>query len=60
MSQKMGSSKKKRTPKTSKGVHGGGGKVKLDRLQLFLMGKGPTARVATQMYRDSQRVKVAR
>lgn len=26
MSQKMSNSKKKRTPKTSKGIHGGGGK----------------------------------
>jgi hypothetical protein len=32
--------KKQRTPKTSKGIHGGGGKTKLSTLQKALMGKG--------------------
>ena len=32
--------KKKRTPKTSKGVHGGGGKVRLDAVQKVLLGGG--------------------
>lgn len=42
---------KKRTQKVSKGVHGGGGKVRLSRLQLALMGKGPTAAAAKAMDR---------
>lgn len=32
--------KKKRASKTSKGIHGGGGKVRLSTLQKALMGKG--------------------
>jgi hypothetical protein len=36
----MADSKKKRTPKTSKGIHGGGGKVKLSVIEKALMGKG--------------------
>lgn len=48
-----GGSQKKRTKKTSNGIHGGGGKVKLSRLELALMGKGPTFAIARRMYRDS-------
>lgn len=44
---------KKRTSKTSQGKHGGGGKVALSRLQLALLGKGPTERAARQMYAES-------
>lgn len=44
---------KKRDSKTSKGEHGGGGKVRLSRLQLTLLGKGPTMAAAGRMYRDS-------
>lgn len=40
MSAKQGSSKKKRKPKTSKGIHGGGGKTRLSGLEKVLMGKG--------------------
>lgn len=32
--------KKKRNPKTSKGINGGGGKVSLSELQKALLGKG--------------------
>lgn len=51
-----GNSKKKRNAKTSKGQHGGGGKVRLTRLQLALLGKGPAAKAASDMYRDSLKV----
>ena len=33
-------SKRPRKPKTSKGIHGGGGKAQLDAVQLVLLGKG--------------------
>ena len=36
----MASGKRKRTSKTSKGIHGGGGKVRLTELEKALMGKG--------------------
>ena len=36
----MADGKKKRTPKKSKEIHGGGGKVKLTPIQKILMGKG--------------------
>lgn len=36
----MGVNKKKRTPKVSKGIHGGGGKTSLGEVQKVLMGKG--------------------
>lgn len=49
MAVKQGGGKKKRAQKTSKGVHSGGGKVSLTRLQLALMGKGPSARAAELM-----------
>ena len=42
MAAKQGGGKKKRTHKTSKGVHGAGGRVRtLTLLDLTLMGKGP-------------------
>ncbi len=44
---------RKRKQKTSQAKHGGGGKVRLTRLELFLMGKGPAASAQRQMYRDS-------
>lgn len=40
MASKMKQSKKPRKPKTSKGIHGGGGKVSLTAIQLALLGKG--------------------
>lgn len=40
MPSKMKRTKKPRKPKTSKGIHGGGGKVSLTALQLVLMNKG--------------------
>jgi hypothetical protein len=43
MSTKQKSSKKQRTPKTSKGIHGGGGKVILSPLQKVLFAKRPPA-----------------
>lgn len=43
MSQKQGSSKKKRTPKKSQGKNGGGGKVKLTPLQKVLVANGGAA-----------------
>lgn len=37
----MANSKRKRTPKTSKGIHGGGGKVRtLTAVEKVLLGKG--------------------
>lgn len=39
------SSKKKRAHKVSKGVHGGGGKVRLTELEKALMGKGAMKRI---------------
>lgn len=48
---------RKRTSKTSKGINGGGGKVKLTRLQQYLLGKGPTAAAERKMYRDSFKAK---
>lgn len=39
MSQKQGSSKKKRTPKRSQGINGGGGKVSLTYLEKALISK---------------------
>lgn len=36
----MADSKKKRTPKKSKEIHGGGGKTRLTIIQKALMGKG--------------------
>lgn len=43
MSQKQGSSKKPRKHKTSAGVNGGGGKVKLSPLQKILIANGGAA-----------------
>ena len=41
MAGKMKKTKKQRSPKTSKGIHGGGGKVYgLTAVQLVLLGKG--------------------
>lgn len=41
MAAKQGGGKKKRTPKTSKGVHGGGGRHRhLTGVELVNMGKG--------------------
>lgn len=37
--------KKKRNPKVSKGVNGGGGKTTLTELQKVLMGKGLMSRI---------------
>jgi hypothetical protein len=37
MATKQKSSKKQRTPKTSKGIHGGGGRVSLSPLQRILI-----------------------
>lgn len=37
--------KKKRTPKVSKGINGGGGKTRLTELQKALMGKGIMSRL---------------
>ena len=37
MATKMKSSKKQRTPKTSKGIHGGGGRVTLSPVQRVLI-----------------------
>lgn len=53
---------KKRAQKTSKGIHGGGGKVKLTRLEKFLMtrGGGPTGQVARKMRADSFKGKPTR
>lgn len=51
---------KKREKKTSRGEHGGGGKVRLSRLQLALLGKGPTMAAASKMYRDSLKNPAAR
>lgn len=51
----MAVQKKKREHKVSRGIHGGGGKVKLTRLQLALLGKGPTARAAVLMRKSSER-----
>lgn len=45
MAGKMSNSKRKRTPKTSKGIHGGGGKVRLTELEKALMGKGVMRRI---------------
>lgn len=36
----MADGKKKRTTKTSKGINGGGGKVRLSIIEKVLMGKG--------------------
>ena len=40
MASQIKKTKKQRTPKTSKGIHGGGGKVTLTAVQKVLMGKG--------------------
>lgn len=40
MASKLKKTKKARKPKTSKGIHGGGGKVTLTAIQLVSMGKG--------------------
>jgi hypothetical protein len=37
--------KKKRNPKVSKGINGGGGKTRLTELQKALMGKGIMAKI---------------
>lgn len=39
----MAVNKRKRTPKTSQGIHGGGGKTTLSETQKALMGKGRVA-----------------
>lgn len=52
MSVKQGGGKKSRTHKVSKGIHGGGGKVSLTRLQLALLGKGPADAAARNMARS--------
>ena len=52
--------KKKRTSKTSNGTAVGARKTRLSRLELFLMGKGPTAATARRMYGDSFKTKVGR
>ena len=54
MPTKQGSGKKSRTHKVSRGVHGGGGKVSppLTRLQLALLGKGPSMAAASRMARS--------
>ena len=39
----MAAGKRKRTQKTSRGQHGGGGKVRLTTLQKVLLGKGLAA-----------------
>lgn len=57
MAVKQGGFKKKRTHKTSKGVHGGGGKVSLTRLELALLGKGPTAATSRALFRNSMKGK---
>jgi len=44
---------KKRTTKVSKGTARGARPAQLTRLQLALMGKGPTEAEARRMYRDS-------
>lgn len=36
----MATGKSKRKPKTSKGIHGGGGKVRLSEVQKALLGRG--------------------
>lgn len=40
MASQIKKTKKQRKPKTSKGTHGGGGKVTLTAVQLVLLGKG--------------------
>lgn len=48
-------SKKARKTKVSKGIHGGGGKVRLTELQKALMGGGVMRRVGTSKpYKSSQ------
>jgi len=50
---------KKRTKKVSNGTARGARKASLSRLQLALMGKGPTAAAAAAMHRDSAKGKKA-
>lgn len=45
--------KRRKNPKRSKGTGVGARKTKLTRLELFRLGKGPTARVAELMHREA-------
>jgi hypothetical protein len=53
-------SKKKRKQKISKGINGGGGKVKLTTLQKALMGKGIIASAGPKSARHKTKVKAGR
>lgn len=52
----MGVNKKQRKPKTSQGIHGGGGKTRLTETQKVLMGRGryDTFRPVGQGHREER------
>lgn len=61
MATKQGGGKKRRATKTSKGIHGAGGKVPgLSRLELYLLGKGPTKAAEKRIYQESLKAPGAR
>lgn len=55
MSQKQGSGKKKRTPKRSKGINGGGGRTKLSVLEKALISSNYLENLSAARERRSQR-----